>query len=303
MDKLHPAVRGRPGAGLPAGVHAEAIVTAAFVVLMLALVPVVALVYGREELVAPGLVVIAGPGRRRAPDAAVGLLPADGLRPPAQAAGGRARRRVRRHRRAGRRRRRLLEPGGRRAPPARWPPRGGADAPRPTGSRCASSAARLRDYVTFSWPLFVAAASSLVIAQGSILVGEKRARASPVRASIALAATISQLRQPRRRDRHRRPCTPRSAPCADRTDLLFESFVKSNRLALMWGMPFGIGLALFASDLVEFGIGERWRAGGRPASRPSASSRRSTTSASTGTPSSARAAIPGRSRSGASCAW
>lgn len=45
---------------------------------------------------------------------------------------------------------------------------------------------------------------------------------------------------------------------ADRTDLLQESFVKSNRLALMWGVPFGVGLALFAPDLVEFVLGDRW---------------------------------------------
>jgi O-antigen/teichoic acid export membrane protein len=47
----------------------------------------------------------------------------------------------------------------------------------------------------------------------------------------------------------------------DRADLLFEGFVKSNRLALMWGAPFGLGLAVFAEDLVRFGIGERWRPG------------------------------------------
>jgi O-antigen/teichoic acid export membrane protein len=29
----------------------------------------------------------------------------------------------------------------------------------------------------------------------------------------------------------------------------------------MWGAPFGLGLALFAEDLVRFGIGERWRPG------------------------------------------
>jgi O-antigen/teichoic acid export membrane protein len=45
---------------------------------------------------------------------------------------------------------------------------------------------------------------------------------------------------------------------ADRTELLFETFTKSNRLTLLWGMPFGIGLALFASDLVHFGIGDKW---------------------------------------------
>ena len=47
----------------------------------------------------------------------------------------------------------------------------------------------------------------------------------------------------------------------DRLDLLFETFVKSNRIALMWGLPFGVGVALFASDLVHFGIGDRWRPG------------------------------------------
>jgi O-antigen/teichoic acid export membrane protein len=50
------------------------------------------------------------------------------------------------------------------------------------------------------------------------------------------------------------------AICAvrDRADLLFESFVKSNRLALLWGMPFGFGTALFAPDLVHFVVGEKW---------------------------------------------
>ncbi len=50
------------------------------------------------------------------------------------------------------------------------------------------------------------------------------------------------------------------AICAvkDRKDLLFEAFVKSNRLGLMWGMPFGVALALFAPDLVEFAYGEEW---------------------------------------------
>lgn len=39
---------------------------------------------------------------------------------------------------------------------------------------------------------------------------------------------------------------------------MFESFVKSNRLALMWGAPFGVGLSLFA-DLVDHGIGDEWK--------------------------------------------
>jgi O-antigen/teichoic acid export membrane protein len=114
----------------------------------------------------------------------------------------------------------------------------------------------LRQYARFSWPLFVAAASSLVIAQGAMLAGtgfEGLAGAG----AIALAATISQWT-----DRADAVITETLYPaiCAvrDRTDLLLESFVKSNRLTLMWGMPFGVGLALFGADLVHFGLGDRW---------------------------------------------
>jgi O-antigen/teichoic acid export membrane protein len=50
------------------------------------------------------------------------------------------------------------------------------------------------------------------------------------------------------------------AICAvqNRLDLLRETFVKANRLALMWAMPFGVALALFAPDLVRFVVGEKW---------------------------------------------
>lgn len=114
-----------------------------------------------------------------------------------------------------------------------------------------------RQYVSFSWPLFLASVGGLVVAQGSVLVGSHAVGLAGVGA-IALAATISQFAE---RVDGVVTGTLYPAICAvkDRTDLLFESFVKSNRLALMWGMPFGVGLALFATDLVEFGIGERWR--------------------------------------------
>ena len=50
------------------------------------------------------------------------------------------------------------------------------------------------------------------------------------------------------------------AICAvrDQLTLLKESFVKSNRLALMWAVPFGTALSLFCGDLVHFGLGDRW---------------------------------------------
>jgi O-antigen/teichoic acid export membrane protein len=114
-----------------------------------------------------------------------------------------------------------------------------------------------RRYLSFSWPLFAASVGGLVVAQGSILVGNHALGIAAVGA-IALAATISQFAE---RVDGIVTGTLYPAICAmrDRTDLLFESFVKSNRLALMWGMPFGVGVALFAPDLIAFGIGERWR--------------------------------------------
>jgi O-antigen/teichoic acid export membrane protein len=113
-----------------------------------------------------------------------------------------------------------------------------------------------RDYFSFSWPLVVASLSAVVVAQGSVLVGSHTVGLEGVGA-IALAisiiafsdgvdAIVTQTLYP--------------AVCAarNRADLFLESFVKSNRLALMWGMPFGFGVALFGADLVNFVLGERW---------------------------------------------
>ena len=117
----------------------------------------------------------------------------------------------------------------------------------------------LRSYASFSWPLFFAGMSGIVVGQGLLIVGEAKLGLAGV-GIIALASTISQYS-----DRADQAITQTIYPtiCAvrDRADLLYEAFVKSNRLALMWGAPFGFGLALFAEDLVQFGIGERWRPG------------------------------------------
>jgi O-antigen/teichoic acid export membrane protein len=115
----------------------------------------------------------------------------------------------------------------------------------------------LREYVGFSWPVLVATLAGMLIAQLSVLAGEAELGLAGAGA-IALGATLVSYT-----DRIDQVITATLYPaiCAvrDRTDLLFESFVKSNRLALMWGIPFGAGLSLFASDLVEFVIGEEWR--------------------------------------------
>jgi O-antigen/teichoic acid export membrane protein len=114
----------------------------------------------------------------------------------------------------------------------------------------------LRSYTGFSWPLFTAGLGALIVAQGSLIGGEEFAGIAGAGA-IALAASISLWTD---RVDHILTRTLYPAICAvrHRTELLFESFVKSNRLTLMWGMPFGVGLALFGPDLVHFALGEQW---------------------------------------------
>jgi PST family polysaccharide transporter len=114
----------------------------------------------------------------------------------------------------------------------------------------------LRRYTAFSWPVMLYGATGLVIAQTSVLILNFKESLAVVGA-VALTATITNFT-----DRVDGIVTGALYPamCAvqDRLDLLFESFVKSNRLALMWGMPFGVGVAVFAGELVEFGLGDKW---------------------------------------------
>lgn len=116
----------------------------------------------------------------------------------------------------------------------------------------------IREYVSFSLPILAASVAGLVVAQGSIVATSATLGVGGA-GVVALASTVIQFA-----DRVDAIVSgtlyPAICRVADRTDVLFESFVKSNRLALMWAMPFGVGLALFAEDLVRFGIGERWRA-------------------------------------------
>jgi lipopolysaccharide exporter len=114
-----------------------------------------------------------------------------------------------------------------------------------------------KKYATFSWPLLGFQVSNLVVTQGLLLVAARAVGVAGVGA-IALASGIAALAD-RVDSIVSETIYPAVCAVADRTELLFEVFVKSNRLALMWGMPFGVGLALFADDLVRFVIGEEWR--------------------------------------------
>ncbi len=115
----------------------------------------------------------------------------------------------------------------------------------------------LKEYWTFSAPLFVASVGGIIIAQVSVAVGNAALGLAGAGA-ITLASQISQLAQ-RVDDVVTSTLYPAICAVSDRVHVLYETFEKSNRLALMWAMPFGIGLALFSSDLVSYVIGERWR--------------------------------------------
>ena len=113
-----------------------------------------------------------------------------------------------------------------------------------------------RDYLSFSWPLLLVGGSGLLVAQVSIIVGTDALGLAGAGA-ITLSAAVVQFT-----DRVDQIVTgtlyPAICAVADRTAVLHESFVKSNRLALIWAMPFGLGLTLFAPDLVHHVLGHRW---------------------------------------------
>jgi polysaccharide transporter, PST family len=114
----------------------------------------------------------------------------------------------------------------------------------------------IRDYWSFSWPLLLAAGSSALVVQGAVTIANTTVGLAGLGA-IGLASNFAFYA-----DKVDSIVTQTLYPaiCAvrDRVDLLFESFVKSNRLALIWGLPFGVGLSLFAADLVHFVLGDKW---------------------------------------------
>jgi O-antigen/teichoic acid export membrane protein len=113
-----------------------------------------------------------------------------------------------------------------------------------------------RRYLRFSWPIFVSAAAALLVAQGQIAVfGLDDGLAAA--GWITLAATLTRYVD--RADQIVATTVyPAIVRVRDRPEVLEETFVKSNRLALMWAFPFGAALALFGADLVHFVLGDEW---------------------------------------------
>lgn len=116
--------------------------------------------------------------------------------------------------------------------------------------------ATLRGYTAFSWPLLAAGAAGVLVAQGTTIAASRGLGLAAVGA-IALATTIGQFVD-RVDTMVSATLYPAVCAVAGRAELLRETFVKANRLALMWGVPFGAGVALFAGDAVHHGIGARW---------------------------------------------
>lgn len=114
----------------------------------------------------------------------------------------------------------------------------------------------LRDYTSFSWPLFVGSLSLIVMFQVPLTLAARTIGSAAVGA-IALASTIAQYTK-RADDIVTHALYPAICVVKDQRELLFESFSKSNRLAVVWGFPAGVAAALFAAPLVPRVLGADW---------------------------------------------
>lgn len=127
----------------------------------------------------------------------------------------------------------------------------------PYPPRIAWDRATARAYFGFSWPVVVAGGSGMLIAQAG-QVAATRIAGLAASGGVGVAASISGFA-----DGVDGIVTqtlyPAICSVRDRPHLLYESFIKSNRLALLWGMPFGVGVAVFAPDIVHLLIGDKWR--------------------------------------------
>ena len=118
----------------------------------------------------------------------------------------------------------------------------------------------LREYFGFSWPLFVGGIGSLLVVQGTVIIGNAALGLAAVGA-IGLAGNFSRFSTSVEQLLNQ-TLYPAVCRVQDRRELLLEAFVTSNRLGLIWALPFGIGLALFAPDFVDFVLGPSWEEAG-----------------------------------------
>lgn len=114
-----------------------------------------------------------------------------------------------------------------------------------------------RRYLGFSAWVLVATVATLVVQQGQVLAFDVVEGLEWV-GFLTLAVTVTRYV-----DRADQIVTatiyPAIAAIQGRTRVLEELFVKSNRATLLWVVPFCFGLVLFAGDLVSFVVGAQWR--------------------------------------------
>ncbi len=113
-------------------------------------------------------------------------------------------------------------------------------------------------YWRFSGPILVATLCSVMLANGTVLATNFHLGLRAVGA-VALATTVISFTT--RVDAIIATTVyPGICAVADQLELLRESFAKTNRLAMLWAIPFGIGLTLFAPELIRYVLGEKWHA-------------------------------------------
>jgi O-antigen/teichoic acid export membrane protein len=114
----------------------------------------------------------------------------------------------------------------------------------------------IREYASFSWPLFVGSISLVLMFQVPITIASRELGV----AAVGAISFCSQLTQYTNRvdDIITHAMYPAICAVKNERDLLFESFSKSNRMALLWGIPLGVGAALFAPQLVPRVLGHSW---------------------------------------------
>jgi O-antigen/teichoic acid export membrane protein len=111
-------------------------------------------------------------------------------------------------------------------------------------------------YFRFSWPVFVAAASLLLVQQGQMLAFTLYGHLVAA-GYITLAVTLTRYAD--RADQIiATTIYPAICVVRDQIPTLREIFTTSNRVALIWVLPFSAGFILFSPDLVHFVLGSKW---------------------------------------------
>lgn len=111
-------------------------------------------------------------------------------------------------------------------------------------------------YLRFSWPIFATALAVLIVQQGQILAFDVEGGLAAA-GFITLAFTLTRYAD---RADQIVATTIYPAICAvvDRPDTQRRLFIAASRLTLVWALPFCGALILFAPDLVDLVLGDEW---------------------------------------------